>query len=59
MLINLVIEELTANGVMEPDRLYQTPYIDISPQGPDGVFPSARVDQLFKILADIRVSAAA
>lgn len=57
--INLVIEELTANGVMEPDRLYQTPYIDISPQGPDGLFPSARVDQLFKVLADIRRSAAA
>ena len=29
--INLLVEELTANGVMEPDRLYQTPYIDIKP----------------------------
>lgn len=57
--INLLVEELTANGVMEPDRLYQTPYIDISPHGSDGVFPSARENQLFKVLAEIRLSAAA
>lgn len=57
--VNLVVEELTANGVMEADRLYQTPYIDINPQGPDGVFPSAKVDQLLKVLAEIRLSAAA
>ena len=56
--INLLVEELTANGVMEPERLYQTPYIDINPQGPDGVFPS-NVNQLFKVIADIRLSAVA
>lgn len=56
--INLLVEELTANGVMEPDRLYQTPYIDINPLGPDGVFPSS-VEQLFKVIAEIRMSAVA
>ena len=44
---------------MEAERLYQTLFIDINPLGPDGVFPSAKVDQLIQVLADIRQSAAA
>lgn len=30
-----------------------------NPLGPDGVFPSAVVDQLFKVISNIRLSAAA
>jgi type I restriction enzyme R subunit len=37
--IDLVVHEPTQNRVMEADRLYQTPFIDISPQGPEGNFP--------------------
>jgi type I restriction enzyme R subunit len=43
---------------MEADRLYQTPFIDISPQGPEGIFPSAKVDQMIRVLAEIRLRAA-
>lgn len=57
--IDLIIQELTENGVMEAERLYQTPFIDINPEGPDAVFPSATVDQLIKVLVDIRQSAVA
>jgi type I restriction enzyme R subunit len=57
--INLVVDELTQNGVMDADRLYQTPFTDISPQGPEGLFPSARVDQMVQVLAEIRLRAAA
>ena len=56
--IDLVVQELTQNGVMEADRLYQTPFIDISPQGPEGIFPSAKVDQMIRVLAEIRLRAA-
>ncbi|EGF33523.1 Type I restriction-modification system, restriction subunit R [Oxalobacteraceae bacterium IMCC9480] len=55
--IDLVVQELTQNGVMAADRLYQTPFIDINPQGPDGIFPSAQVDQLIRVLSDIRLRA--
>ncbi len=57
--INLIIEHLTEHGVMDPGRLYESPFIDISPQGPEGVFPSADVDGLIEILNDIREYAVA
>ena len=57
--INLVVDYLTENGVMEADRLYESPFTDINPQGPEGVFPSAEVDQMVQVLADIRLRATA
>lgn len=57
--IDLVVKYLTENGTMEPDRLYESPFTDINAQGPDGVFSSAKVDQLVNVLAEIRLRAAA
>lgn len=57
--IDLIIQELTENGVMESDRLYQSPFIDLNTQGPDGVFPSAIVDQLFMALSEMNQKATA
>jgi type I restriction enzyme R subunit len=57
--INLVVQYLTENGVMEPDRLYESPFTDINPQGPEGVFSSAKLDQMVQVLVDIRQRAAA
>jgi type I restriction enzyme R subunit len=57
--INLVVQYLTENGVMEPDRLYESPFTDINPLGPEGVFPSAKVDQMVQVLVGIRQMAAA
>ena len=54
-----MVQELTQNGVMDVVRLYQTPFIDISPQGPEGIFPSAKVGQMVQVLAEIRQRAAA
>jgi type I restriction enzyme R subunit len=55
----LVVQELTQAGVMEVDRLYQSPYIDISPQGPEGIFPTAKVDLIVQVLVGIRQRATA
>lgn len=57
--IELIIQELTQNGVMEVKRLYETPFVDVSPMGPEGIFPSAKVDQMLQVLAEIRQRAAA
>ncbi len=57
--INLVVQYLTENGVMAPDRLYESPFTDINPLGPEGVFPSAKVDQMVQVLMEIRQRAAA
>ena len=56
--INLIINELTANGVVEPARLYESPYIDHAPTGPDTVFPEADVDNIVQILNTVRANAA-
>lgn len=55
--INLIVQELTQNGVMEADRLFQSPFTDFNAQGPLGVFPSARVTRIVDVLAQIRARA--
>ncbi|MCK9397118.1 MAG: DEAD/DEAH box helicase family protein [Methylobacter sp.] len=57
--INLVVQYLTENGVMEPDRLYESPFTDINPLGPEGVFSSTKVDRIVQVLVEIRQTAAA
>lgn len=56
--INLIIAELTANGVVEPARLYESPYIDHAPTGPDDVFSEGDVDNIVEILNTVRENAA-
>lgn len=56
--INLIVTELTANGVVEPARLYESPYTDHAPTGPDDVFGEADVDNIVAILRTVRDNAA-
>ena len=56
--INLIINYLTAHGVMSPALLYETPFTDLSPQGPEGLFGASDVDELIKILTDVEATAA-
>ena len=42
---------------MEPGRLYESPYTDHAPTGPDNLFPEADVDSIVGILNDITRSA--
>ncbi|NPC97852.1 DEAD/DEAH box helicase family protein [Nocardioides sp. zg-DK7169] len=55
--VTLIIEELTTNGVMEPARLYESPYVDHAPTGPDYLFPDAEVDAIVDILRGIKATA--
>jgi type I restriction enzyme R subunit len=57
--IDVIVSELTVNGVVEAKRLYESPYLDISPQGPEALFPSAQVDRMFQILDEFKTRAAA
>jgi type I restriction enzyme R subunit len=57
--IDLIVSELTTNGVMEAGRLYESPFLDISPQGPEGLFPAAKVDRMVQVLDEIRQRAVA
>ena len=57
--IELIVSELTAAGVMEAGRLYESPFLDISPQGPEGLFPTAKVARMVQVLEEIRQRAVA
>lgn len=57
--VSLIVEELTRNGVMEPRRLYESPYTDHAPTGPDLVFPEAEVEEIVGTLVAIHQRALA
>jgi len=44
---------------MEARLLYESPFTDLSPQGPDGVFTSAQVDELLTLLNQVHARALA
>lgn len=57
--VNLIVEELTQTGVMEPGRLFESPFTDINTQGPLGVFQPAQVTHIVGVLTQIRERAIA
>jgi type I restriction enzyme, R subunit len=57
--INLIVEHLTDQGIMDPALLYEPPFTDIAPTGPDQVFDEERVTRLFARIRAINDSAVA
>jgi len=57
--INLVVDHLTAHGVMEPSRLYESPFTDVTPRGPESLFRTEELAELLRRLDAVRASAAA
>jgi len=55
--IQMIVEHLTANGVMPAARLYEAPFTDFAPQGPDVLFSEDAVDRMVMILDDVRATA--
>ena len=57
--INLVLDHPTEYGVMDPTRLYESPFTDLTPQGPGGLVRSDEVDELMEILDRVRATTVA
>lgn len=55
--VSLIVDELTAVGTMEPRRLFESPFTDHAPTGPDYSFPDADVEVLVEILHDVKAHA--
>jgi type I restriction enzyme R subunit len=57
--VNLIVDHLTAHGVMEPARLYESPFTDLTPRGPDELFEKPDLDELVRALDEVRETALA
>ncbi len=52
--VNMLIDHLTEQGVLDPDRLYDSPYTDLNPLGVDGLFDEMGADALFAAIDEVR-----
>lgn len=57
--VNMIVDQLTSRGAMEPELLYQAPFTGVAPTGPDAIFTGAQVLALVATLRQIRASAEA
>ena len=57
--VNLIVNHLTEHGVMEAGLLYESPFTDLTPRGPDGLFSSVQVNELIGVLDRVRTTAMA
>ncbi len=57
--VNMIIDHLTKNGIMEPERLFDSPYTDFNPNGISGVFSTGEAERIIDKLERIRLNAAA
>ncbi|MEG4409326.1 type I restriction-modification enzyme R subunit C-terminal domain-containing protein [Microcoleus sp. MON2_D5] len=53
--VNMIVDYLTAHGAMDAAILYESPFTDITPQGPDGLFTSTQVDELFGCISVLHI----
>lgn len=55
--VELVIDELTRNGSMNPGRLYESPFTDYSPAGPNQIFDGSDLRLIVDLVTTVKESA--
>ena len=48
--VETLINELSSNGVVEPGRLYDQPYMGLAPEGPEQLFTTEDVERIFNTI---------
>jgi len=57
--VNLIVNYLTEHGSIQAAQLYASPFTDVTPRGPEGLFGESVVGELIAVLDAVRRSAAA
>jgi type I restriction enzyme R subunit len=57
--VNMIVNHLTENGAMDAGLLYESPFTDIVPQGPEAIFSSNQIDELVNALKRVKAAARA
>ncbi|MFM7518110.1 MAG: type I restriction-modification enzyme R subunit C-terminal domain-containing protein [Pirellula sp.] len=57
--INLIINQLVDHGIVDIGLLYESPFTDISPTGPDALFTAEQVTRIIQLLERIKGNALA
>jgi type I restriction enzyme R subunit len=55
--INVIIDELTSRGVMDATRLYDPPFSDFAPKGPEDLFTHEEANNICHLLDLIKARA--
>ena len=51
--VDMIVNHLTEHGVMEAAILYESPFTDRAPHGPNGLFSAAQMEALVTALASV------
>jgi type I restriction enzyme R subunit len=57
--VNLIVDHLTNHGVMNSESLYESPFTDLTPWGPDEIFSVAQMEELLSVFENVRATAKA
>ena len=57
--VNLLVDQLSANGAVDPELLFTAPFTDLAPTGPGDLFTGAQVTELVAALRRVRSTAEA
>lgn len=57
--VNLIVDQLTRRGAIEPSLLYEAPFTAVAPVGPESIFSAGQIEALLVALRRVAASAQA